>query len=321
MIEIQGVPSAVVAIGVYAAAVLGGFCVLSFVKDVVCGIYGRLLRPGKNLKKYGSWAVVTGATDGIGYAMAMEFAKKGLNVLIISRSKDKLEKCQKEIAEKYNKIEVKTLDIDYSKFDEAARARVAAFIADLDIGILVNNVGMSYPFTKYFHELTDGEVANLMTLNVDSTTWMTRLVLPCMLKKHKGAIVNIGSAAGVSNNPLLAEYSAAKSYVTAFSKALDTELKGQGIDVQCQVALFVATKLAKLKKASLFVASPSGYARAAVASIGYEAVVSPFWSHALQVYVLTHLPDWIVGKIILNMHMGIRKAGMKKEAAAKLKST
>jgi len=77
------------------------------------------------------------------------------------------------------------LDIDYSKFDEAARARVAAFIADLDIGILVNNVGMSYPFTKYFHELTDGEVANLMTLNVDSTTWMTRLVLPCMLKKHK----------------------------------------------------------------------------------------------------------------------------------------
>lgn len=80
--------------------------------------------------------------------------------------------------------------------------------------------------------------------------------------------------------------------------------------------MFVATKLAKLRKTSLFVASPSAYARAAVAAIGFEALVSPYWSHALQIWALTTLPEFLVAKITMNMHMGIRKAGMKKEEKA-----
>lgn len=129
--------------------------------------------------------------------------------------------------------------------------------------------------------------------------------------------MNIGSAAGVSSSPLLAEYSAAKSYVTAFAKSLDVEYHSKGIHCQCQIALFVATKLAKIRKASLFVASPSGYARAAVASIGYESVISPFWSHKLQIWFLTILPDFAADMIVNNMHQGIRKAGIKKEAKEK----
>jgi 17beta-estradiol 17-dehydrogenase / very-long-chain 3-oxoacyl-CoA reductase len=81
--------------------------------------------------------------------------------------------------------------------------------------------------------------------------------------------------------------------------------------------MLVATKLAKIKKASLFVPTPKAYAVAAVKAIGFETVISPYWSHALQVYLLTHLPEWLVAKLVLNMHMGIRKAGMKKEQANK----
>jgi short-subunit dehydrogenase len=69
-------------------------------------------------------AVVTGATDGIGKAMAFEFGKKGLNVVLISRSKDKLTACQDELKAKCPKIEVKTLAVDYGKFDEASRQSV-----------------------------------------------------------------------------------------------------------------------------------------------------------------------------------------------------
>jgi 17beta-estradiol 17-dehydrogenase / very-long-chain 3-oxoacyl-CoA reductase len=179
---------------------------------------------------------------------------------------------------------------------------------------LVNNVGVSYPFTKYFHELEDSNVDELMTLNINSTTWMTRLVLPGMLTRKKGAIVNIASAAGVATSPLLAEYGAAKSYIAMFSKALNAEYKEKGIHVQCQIPLFVATKLAKIKSASLFVASPKGYARAAVAAIGFENIVSPFWSHAMQMWLLLSLPDWIGTAITFSMHKGIRAKGMKKEA-------
>lgn len=249
--------------------------------------------------------------------MAFEFARKGLNVLLISRSMEKLVACKSEILVKFPSCKVEVLDIDFRNFDAAARDRVAAAIASLDIGVLVNNVGVSYPFTKYFHELEDSNVDDLITLNVNSTTWMTRVVLPGMLSRRRGSIVNIGSAAGVTTSPLLAQYGAAKSYVAMFSEALNAELKDKGIHVQCQIPLFVATKLAKIKNASLFVASPSGYAKAAVAAIGYETVVSPFWSHALQMWLLTSLPHWLGTAITFSMHKDIRSKGMKKEAAAK----
>jgi 17beta-estradiol 17-dehydrogenase / very-long-chain 3-oxoacyl-CoA reductase len=99
-----------------------------------------------------------------------------------------------------------------------------------------------------------------------------------------------------------------------FSRTLNVELKKSKIHVQCQVPMFVTTKLAKLKKASLFVATTEAYARAAVAAIGYEAVVSPYWSHALQIWLMTTLPEYVSAFITLHMHAGIRKAGLKKEA-------
>jgi 17beta-estradiol 17-dehydrogenase / very-long-chain 3-oxoacyl-CoA reductase len=121
--------------------------------------------------------------------MSREFAKKGLNVCLIARSKEKLEACAKEISSEYPKIEVKVLDVDYSNFNEAERSRTAEFLKDLDIGVLVNNVGISYQYTKYFYELDDDRVDQLITVNVNSTTWMTRIVLPGMLAKKRGAIV------------------------------------------------------------------------------------------------------------------------------------
>jgi 17beta-estradiol 17-dehydrogenase / very-long-chain 3-oxoacyl-CoA reductase len=161
-------------------------------------------------KAYGTWAVVTGATDGIGFAMAQQMAQQGMNVVLISRSKEKLEVSAQAILAKCPKVEVRTLDVDYSVFDEAARTRVTEFLRDLEVGVLLNNVGISYPYTRFFYELDDSTVDQLITLNVSSTTWMTRIVLPGMLARKRGAIVNMASAAGVLNSPLLAQYGAAK---------------------------------------------------------------------------------------------------------------
>merc|ERR1719437_285560 len=148
---------------------------------------------------------------------------------------------------------------------------------------------------------------------------MTRLVLGSedtegMVKRRRGAIVNTSSGAGRTTSPLLAEYSAAKSFIEMFSKGLKAELASFGITVQVQAPLFVATKLAKIRKTSLTVPSPAAYARAAVAHIGYEDTVSPYWSHALQLWALRQLPEQVVTAIGLRMHLPIRRAGMKKEA-------
>ena len=122
-------------------------------------IYRTFLRPGKNLKKLGQWAVVTGATDGIGKAYALGFAKKGMSVVLISRTESKLADLKKEIdAKGYDGVEVKYVVCDYSNFDEKAQSTVAAAIGDLDVGVLINNVGVSYRYPRFFHELTDDEV-------------------------------------------------------------------------------------------------------------------------------------------------------------------
>jgi 17beta-estradiol 17-dehydrogenase / very-long-chain 3-oxoacyl-CoA reductase len=180
------------------------------------GIYARLIRGGKNLKKkFGSWgkkitiiiynvnqqqnllfifvAVITGATDGIGEAMAFEFAKKGLNIVLISRTKDKLEQTKSEILKKFPAIKVDILQIDFSNFDTAAQTSVVNLLNGLDIGVLVNNVGVSYPYPKFFHELENKRVEELISINVNSTTWMTRIVLPSMIERKRGSIVNIAS--------------------------------------------------------------------------------------------------------------------------------
>jgi 17beta-estradiol 17-dehydrogenase / very-long-chain 3-oxoacyl-CoA reductase len=299
-------------------SVVGAVVVFSFVWDFVCGIYNHFLRPSKNIvKTYGQWAIVTGATDGIGKAMAFELAKKGCNVLLISRTQSKLDECKAEIEAKHPKVTCEVLAIDYSKYDSSAESRIVKAIANKDIGVLVNNVGISYPNTKYFHELDPVNVEQLMTLNVNSTTNMTRLVLPGMVSRKRGTVVSIGSAAGVSTSPLLSQYGAAKSYIAMFSKAMNEEYKAFNISFQCQVPMFVTTKLAKLRHTSLFVASPAGYAKAAVAAIGYESLVSPFWSHALQIWFLTTAPEWLVVSITKNMHLDIRKKAIRKEEKAK----
>lgn len=273
------------------------------------------------MKKYGKWVVITGATDGIGKAYAFVLAKKGLSLVLISRTEAKLQAVKEEIEAKgYPGVEVKYIVCDYGKFDEAMRTKMQKELDGLEIGVLINNVGMSYRYPRYFHELPDEEVKSLLTLNIDSTVYMTRMVLPGMLERKKGgAIVNLSSGSALVTMPLLAEYGASKSFVEKFSRALNAEYrekKNGGISCQCQAPFWVATKLAKMRK-SFAVPTPEAYAKAGVNWIGYSdtAVVQPYWVHGLQGWVMQHLlPDSIVTSLVGSTHLAIRKKGIKKDA-------
>ena len=255
---------------------------------------------------------------GIGKAYAFNLASRGLSIVLISRTKSKLDAVAEEIKEKYPDVKVKVIQCDYSNFDDKARASMKKALSSLDIGVLVNNVGVSYTFPKFFHELTEDEVGGLMEMNVNSTTWMTHMVLPGMMERKRGAVVNIASAAGVNTMPLLAQYSAAKGYIAMFSRGLMVECATKNVTVQCQVPFYVATKLAKLRKA-LTVPTPDAFVRMASKTIGYsDAIVQPFWMHAVIGLAINSIPTVVSDKIVMGMHAGIRKRGMKKaEKAAK----
>ena len=241
-----------------------------------------------------------------------------MSVLLISRTESKLQDVKKEIeAKNYAGVEVSYLVCDYSKFDKAAQEKVAKVVKELEVGVLVNNVGVSYRYPMYFHELSDSEVQDLMSMNIDSTIWMSRMVIPGMLERKKGAIVNISSASAMYDLPLLAEYSGSKSFIEKFSRALNAEYKSKGVTCQCQVPFYVATKLAKQRK-SLMVPSPAEFVALGIKWVGYDdCVVSPFLLHAIQGWILDTLPNSVVASIIIKMHLGIRKRGLKKDTAKK----
>lgn len=111
----------------------------------------RYTAPGVSPPSLGSWAVVTGATDGIGKGFAQQLAKQGLNLVLVSRSLDKLTTVAREIEEKFD-VKTKVVDIDFT-VDRDAQSRLETETKDLNVGVLINNVGVSYDHPEYFLQI------------------------------------------------------------------------------------------------------------------------------------------------------------------------
>ncbi|KAJ0257871.1 Very-long-chain 3-oxoacyl-CoA reductase-like protein [Hirschfeldia incana] len=253
-----------------------------------------LLTDPSRLKRYGSWAMVTGATDGIGRAFAHELAKHGLNLILVSRNPSKLASVSDDFLQEFPHIKIKIIPFDFSS--EGGYGAIEKGIKGLEVGILINNVGITYPRAMFFHEVDQLTWTKIIRVNLEATTWVTRSLIGPMLHRRRGAIINISSGAAVvvPSHPLYAIYASTKAYVDKLSRSLHVEYKHFGIHVQCQVPLYVATRMvsevADIDKPSFFVPSPEVYAKAAVEQIGIGSRCSPFWAHSLQWFFAGLLP-------------------------------
>lgn len=151
---------------------------------------------------------VTGSTDGIGKAYAEELAKHGVNIILISRNKEKLEAVSRSISETY-KVETDFIVADFSKGREPYPA-IKDALKEREIGILVNNVGIFYPYPDYFTTLSEDMLWDMINVNVASANMMTYIVLPGMVERRRGAIVNVSSAACCQPTPMMTAYGASK---------------------------------------------------------------------------------------------------------------
>jgi 17beta-estradiol 17-dehydrogenase / very-long-chain 3-oxoacyl-CoA reductase len=272
----------------------------------------QIVRPAKDLKKLGSWAVVTGPTSGIGNAMALELARRGMNVLLIGRTQSKLDTVAKEVGNVNKSVKADTLCIDLSKMSDDDLLAYRESIADKDVGVLVNNAGLSYPYTMYFDEVDDQRIEDMMAVNVRAVTMLTKATIGKFLAKKKGAVINIASAGAVVPHSLHAVYSGSKTYILKMTTDLGREYKSKGISFQTQIPFFVVSNMSKIKRASLTVPSGDSYARAAVSQIGYTGVVSPYWVHAFIFYFIKLIPEFILNQQIHKMHLNVRRRGHKK---------
>lgn len=175
-------------------------------------------------------ALITGASGGIGYELAKLLAGDGFDLVLVARNGAKLAEIASELAARHN-VQAKAISLDLAQpgaaqslFDQIQSAGVA-------VHTLVNNAG--YGKFGEFRSLALTDLYGQIALNITTLTALTRLLLPGMLERGSGRIMNVASTAGFQPGPLMAVYYANKAYVISFSEALANEVRGSGVTVTC----------------------------------------------------------------------------------------
>lgn len=177
-----------------------------------------------------TYTLITGASKGIGKALAEEFAKRGYNLILIARTKETLQEVALEFEQRYH-IKVVFLAIDLGEENAAQKIFDWCLEHQYSVNILVNNAG--YGVHGYFHKMKKEEIQKIVLLNIESVIMLVYTFIP-ELKKHSNAhILNVSSTAAFQPVPYLNLYAATKAFINSFSGALREEVQELGINVSC----------------------------------------------------------------------------------------
>ena len=219
-------------------------------------------------------ALITGASSGIGYELAGLAKKDGYRLVLIARSKPRLDELARKL-DPEGKSKILVLPKDLSATNAAREVYDEVKGEGLDIDLLVNNAGFGLygPYVE-----TDGrKEQEMILLNVLALTNLTKLFLPAMVKRGRGRVLNVASTAAFQPGPLMAVYYATKAYVLSYSEALANEVAGTGVTVTVLCPGPTETgfaQAANAEKSKLFASGQMKMMDAAtVARIGYRAAM------------------------------------------------
>lgn len=177
-------------------------------------------------QKYGPWALVTGASSGIGEAFARDLAAIGLNVILVARRTDRMESLKQDVEGKYDiQIEVATLDLSRPDFlDSLLKA-----CEGKDIGLIISNAG--FGLKGLHHEIPLDSLSTMLDVNCRAALMISHSFIPRLIERGRGGIILTSSMEGFFGVPWSAAYSASKAYVLSLGEALWSELRMHNIDV------------------------------------------------------------------------------------------
>lgn len=256
-----------------------------------------------------SWALVTGASDGIGLAIARELASHNFNVVLHGRNPSKLEGVRSDLRKQFPNREFNIAVADAASSDcHKAAKDVAKVVGDLHLSILINNVGgtgaVMEPPIKAFEDTTPKEIEGLISLNLRFATHLTRSLLPQFLGDSRPKLImNIGSLAA-SGTPYNAVYGGCKAFNHAWSKGWQAELQSTARHIEVlAIGVGQVTATAGMKTASsVFTPNATIMARAALGKIGCgRAEVVGYWGHAVQFWLAGWLPDGVLRRVKVAM--------------------
>jgi len=246
-----------------------------------------------------NYALITGASSGIGYELALLFAKNGHNLILVARQENKLVQLADELKKNYLiEIQIISLDLSHTNISEEIFELIQE--KSIHINYLVNNAG--FYVKGAFYETPWEDEQKLIQLQCINHIQLTKLFLPAMLKQGTGGILNICSTGSFVPGPYNAVYCAAKSFVLSFSEAIAEEVSGSGITVTalCPGGTYTAFQDFSKRKQSIFFPTMEA---AKVAEIGYKAlmkgkrVVIPGMANKIQVFLMRFIPRNLVSKL------------------------
>lgn len=249
----------------------------------------------------GKTALITGASGGIGYELALLFARDGYDLVLVARSKDKLEALAERL-EREHGISVRALFKDLSQPEAPEEIYSELGAESVKVDVLVNNAG--FGLRGLFAEGSIADELDMLQLNMVALTHLTRLFIDGMLERGEGKILNLASSAGFQPGPLMAVYAATKAYVLSLSEALANEVAGSGVAITALCPGPTETGFsarAGMQQTRLFRGATMDTRR--VAEIGYRALmrgrplVIPGLRNRLLVFSVRLAPRRVVSRI------------------------
>lgn len=253
------------------------------------------------------YALITGASKGIGKSIALSLAASGYNLLLIARSETELKDLSVQLQSQY-KISVLYLVIDLS--DKNAPTRIAQWCLKnvSSLSILINNAG--YGLWGNFDKLNIQDQLNMLQLNINAVIELTYHLLPELHRQPQSYILNISSTAAYQALPTLALYAASKTFILSYSRALSYELRKSTISVSCLCPGPTATGFASragmdalAELAEKFNMTPKDVAEAGLKGMFRKKTeIIPGFLNKLSAFGANHLPKSLIEKISAGLY-------------------
>jgi hypothetical protein len=236
--------------------------------------------------RYGPWAVIAGASEGLGAAFADALAARGLHLVLLARRAELLDTLASTLRAAHH-IEVRPLACDLA--DPSFAASLAHVTGDLDVGVAVYNAAYSFVAPLFDRPLSDA--LRVVDVNVRAPLVFLHTLVPAMLTRGRGAVVLMSSLAGFQGSPKLAAYAASKAFNTVLGESLWAELAPKGVDVitSCAGAIRTPAYAKALQKEAPGTLDASEVAERTLAALGHGPVVIPGATNKLASQVLRRL--------------------------------